>query len=444
MRQAEVFKVLQRLQNASPLDPDPVNENSENFADWYVENLHGQPQDDVIERLKLQVLSSAGARHAYLFTGTIGSGKSTELRRLAFELKNAGQFAAVVNIADYLNPQEPIGLPDLLMAISLGTWEAAAKVMGVQPETGQRLAWWESLLQSRPEGKDLEISGGIVKLKFALQTNPTYRERMRKYFEASLDELVRETNTFLRTTAENIRVHLHLPPDAKCMLLVDSLEQFGGLASAGQDDQVLSSVIALFNHHSQQLRLDGWSVLYSVPPLLQKLAPGIAAIFPRTSYLTSAHVFLDRKDDIDRATVDQKLIPLLKKRLGAQAGELFADEVLRDMVVKSGGDLRNLMRIAADAVLEGLANQQFPVSQILLNKVYNVLRRPYLPLPQDAQQRLAHVREHKEPLLQTPADWPKVMSDLAAKRILLYLNGTEWYDVHPLLRDEVSAQQKLV
>jgi hypothetical protein len=31
------------------------------------------------------------------------------------------------------------------------------------------------------------------------------------------------------------------------------------------------------------------------------------------------------------------------------------------------------------------------------------------------------------------------MSDLAEKRVLLYRNGTDWYDVHPLLRDAVRA-----
>ena len=441
MQQEDIFKVLQNLQNTDPLDPDPEHGSDHLFDDWYVPQLGGASDGDVIERLKLQILASVGGHHAYLFTGTIGSGKSTELRRLAYALNNSQQFATVINIADYLNPQEELGLPDVLMAVALGAWEAAAKVQGVALTDDVKLQWWDNLLAIRPKGKELEIGGGPLKLKLALKNNPSYRQRLRQFLEGGLDELVRETNQFLQTTAEQICSKRDMSESGKCVLLVDSLEQFGGSALAGHEDPVLQSLIALFNHHGSQLCFGGWSVVYSVPPLLQKLAPGVTAHFPSTSYLTSAHVFVDRKDEIDSATVDGKLLPLLKKRLGEKpAKDLFEEGVLRDMVVMSGGDLRFLLRIAADALLAGLPKNQFPINQTMVNKVYDVLRRPYLPLPKDVQERLKYVRKHKEPLLNTSADWTRAMSDLAAKRILLYLNGTEWYDVHPLLRS-VPAEE---
>ena len=441
MQREDIFKVLQNLQNTAPLDPDPEHDPEHLFRDWYVPQLGGASDGDVIERLKLQILASVGGHHAYLFTGTIGSGKSTELRRLAYSLKQAKQFATVINIADYLNPQEELGLPDVLMAVALGAWEAAAKVQGVALPDDVKLQWWDNLLAMRLEGKELKIGGGPLKLKLALKNNPSYRQRLRKFLEGGLDELVRETNQFLQTTAEQICSKRGMSESGKCVLLVDSLEQFGGSAVAGHEDPVLQSLIALFNHHGSQLRFGGWSVVYSVPPLLQKLAPGVTAHFPSTSYLTSAHVFVDRKDEIDSATVDGKLLPFLKKRLGEKpAQDLFEEGVLRGMVEMSGGDLRFLLRIAADALLAGLTKDQFPVNQATMSQVYDMLRRPYLPLPTDVKKRLKYVRKHKEPLLNTSADWTRAMSDLAAKRILLYLNGTEWYDVHPLLRS-VPAEE---
>jgi hypothetical protein len=440
MNQQDVIKVLQRVQNTEPLDPDQGDaERAQRYSDWYVHNLHGTKANDVIELLKIQIQSVVGSRHAYLFTGTIGSGKSTELRKLAFDLKKEKHWATVINIADYLNPQEPVGLPDLLMAISLGAWEAAAKAMGIDPEAGKRWAWWESLLTSGVELKDIELSSGFAKAKFALQANPVYRERLRKFFEGSLDDFVREANQFLVQLAEDLRRYLRLHEDAKCVLLVDSLEQFGGFAAAGQDDKVLQSLVQVFNLHSQKLKLSGWSVLYSVPPLLQKFAPSVAAVFTPSRPLTSAHVYLDRQDSEDGTTIDEKLIPLLLRRLGDNAYQIFTKEALRDLVIKSGGDLRNLMRLVVNAMVDGLANQQFPITEQALERVYDTFRLPYLPLPKDAIGRLKHVRQHKSPLLDTQADWPKVMSDLASKRILLYLNGTEWYDVHPLLRQHVDA-----
>ncbi len=86
-------------------------------------------------------------------------------------------------------------------------------------------------------------------------------------------------------------------------------------------------------------------------------------------------------------------------------------------------------------VKEGYSENTLPVSQALVSRVYDNLRRPYLPLPQDTKLRLQAVMKLHEVQLDTASDWQHVISDLAQKRLLLYLNGTEWYGVHPLLRD---------
>lgn len=108
-----------------PLDPneaDPIA--AREFHELYVPDLHDRLGDSTVQKLKLDVLSAAGGRHAYLFSGTIGSGKSTELRRLANELRPAN-FALVVNAQDYLNPQLELSISELLIAMSLAVWEAS-------------------------------------------------------------------------------------------------------------------------------------------------------------------------------------------------------------------------------------------------------------------------------------------------------------------------------
>lgn len=439
----KVIPVLQCLQNEAPLDPDPADPKAaQNYQDLYISDLH-VAQGDVVKRLALEVESSLGSRHVYLFSGTIGSGKSTELRRLANRLRDDQQYALVVNVMEYLNPQIPVGVADLLMAMALGVWEAWAKAQNIDANAGERWNWWASLLAMRPEGKELEISGGPIKLKMALHANPTFRERLRKYFEFNLDTLVSEINQFFAALGDEIRSDKGLAETAHLVVIVDSLEHFGGQATPGKTDDVLQSLLGIFNTFNAYLRIDGWSVIYSVPPLLHKLAPGVAATFgmSTTYYLTSAHVFRDRSNALDDDTIDQKLIPLLLRRLGtAQQPELIGRPELRDIVKMTGGDLRDLLRTLRAALLAGLTDNTFPVTQAQLERVYNDLRRPYLPLPQDTAERLRQIHRDKEAYLATAADWQLVISDLAQKRVLLYLNGTEWYDVHPLLRDPLKAQ----
>lgn len=133
-------------------------------------------------------------------------------------------------------------------------------------------------------------------------------------------------------------------------------------------------------------------------------------------------------------------MPLVRKRIGeAHVAALIGDLEIRNLIEMTGGDLRDLIRAVRAVLLAGLGdNNSFPVEQAHLEQVYNDMRRPYLPLPVSTQTRLAYVAKHFKPELQDQADWPHVISDLAQKRILLYLNGSEWYGVHPLLRGSVS------
>ena len=428
--------ILQLLQDPGPLDPnkaDPVA--AANYENFYVKNLHSG-QGDTISRLKLEIETSAGGRHAHLFSGTIGSGKSTELRRLADELR-PDNYALVINAQEYLNPQLPLSISELLLAMALGIWEATAKELGVDSSSGERWAWLVSLASAGVEFKEGELSGGFAKVKVALHSNPTTRERIRQFHEARLDKLVTEIQVFFSECAEKIRTKKKLKLDAKMLLVVDSLEHFGGSAAPGQVDEVFVSLQRTFNTYASSLRLPEWTVVYSVPPLLHKLAPGIANAFGETStyFLTSAHVFNDRAETLDDDTVNKKLVPLVRKRVGDSViDRLIGPPELVRIIEMTGGDLRDLIRCVRAVLLKALAGNSFPVTQADLEQTFNDLRRPYLPLSDKTRDRLRYVARHHNVPLADDSDWPLIISDLTQKRVLLYLNGQEWYGVHPMLR----------
>lgn len=445
MNRQDIFPILQRLQDPGPLDPDVAQADSaKEYADLYIENLHDR-HGDTINKLRFDIESSAGGRHAHLFSGTIGSGKSTELRRLANDLR-PDNFALVIDAENYLNPQMPLSISELLLAMALGVWEATAKEIGVEAGTGERWNWWISLFSAGVELKEGELSGGIAKIKLALQSNPTVRERIRQFHEARLDQLVSQIESFFEDCASRIREHKKLQATAKMLLIVDSLEHFGGNSAPGQPDEIFASVLRMFNTYSRYLRLPEWTVVYSVPPLLHKLAPGIANAFGMTStyFLTSVHVFEDRSTKVDAATVGTKLVPLVRKRVGEAIIErLIQPEELRRVIEMTGGDLRDLIRAMRAVLLKALSEDKFPVSKEHLEQTFNDLRRPYLPLSDRTRERLQHVSKHYDVPLADESNWASVMSDLTQKRVLMYLNGTEWYGVHPMLRSaiETSAAQ---
>ena len=283
MKFDEIVPILQRLQDPGPLDPNPADSKAaQEFKALYIKDLHAA-HGDVAHKLALEIKTSSGTQHGYLFSGTIGSGKSTELRRLAQELRHSGNYALVINAQDYLNPQMPIGIVDLLLALALAAWEATAKELGLDSSSGERWNWLKSVFSADVQITGIELATDVVKLKASLKSNPTVRERIRQYHEARLDVLVSQINEFLVDSATKIKAEKGWDTTAKMVLIVDSLEHFGGQAAAGQPDDVFISLQRMFNTFATYLRLDGWSVVYSVPPLLHKLAPGIANAFGATA-----------------------------------------------------------------------------------------------------------------------------------------------------------------
>lgn len=439
MNPETVTTVLQKLEEQGPLDP----KNSDEFARYYVPDLHSQ-YGDVVTALATDIETASGGRHAYLFTGTIGSGKSTELNRLAQHLERKGHYALVFDAREYLNEQLDLGIPDLLMAISLAVWEAVCKMQGLDPEHGQRWNWWRNLFTTEVEAKEVTATVGLAQMKFALRDNATLRARMRHHHQGLLDSLVQEVSEFMRESAETIRFQKQLKDGKKLVLVVDSLEHFGGKAALGQTDDVLNSILTMFNTYARHLQLPDWSVVYSVSPLLPKLSPGLFNAFGMSSTyaLTSAHVYLDRSTQPDTKVIDEQLVPLLQKRLSAEGAALFTVAQLQEIVRTSGGDLRDMLRMTRSALLKAHAAQSYPVNDVQLTQTFADLRRPYLPLPKQTRERLQYVADYFDIPLDNDEDWPRIMADLAQKRILQYRNGQEWYGVHPLLQSALKPPER--
>lgn len=444
-----LYPIIANLRLIEPLDSDPSADNFQQYGDWYQEGLHGKGRNEVIETIFTSIITAPGARQVYLFTGTIGSGKSTELRRLAHKMRQKEHFSVVVDVLRYLDPQQKPHITDLLMAIALGVTDAACQALK-QSEFRQIaydrfITFWRTEIKIENIEVGVDIANvGTAKIQAALQSNPVFRQKLRDRFESSLEALVEAVNQYMGKMASAIKAAKKLPDRAKCLLIVDSLEHFGGFALPGKNDEVLDGILTIFNQQNRHLRINGWSVLYSVSPLLQRFCPGLLALFGSTNYfpLTSAHVYKDHSDAADHETIDNILLPLLKKRFNLDGAPsvaaLMGDEALKTIIQKSGGDLRDLLRFTASALLQGITEDTFPVSATTLTKVFRNLAGPYLPLPQNTLTRLRYVNKHKKPPLENPEDWGVVMADLIAKRVLVYKNGEEWFDVHPLIRDHLA------
>jgi hypothetical protein len=434
-------EILGSLQDPGPLDPDNRKGAAEEFEAFHVPGLHGAAQSSMA-RLANDIDVARGHRNVYLFSGTIGSGKSTELRKLAHELRQRGHYVVVIDAQKLLSPHVELGPVELLLGIAIGLWDVIARdLVKVDPATGERFNSLLSFFRKIPALEEITANLSFASLKTRLTDNPTFREAMRTHSLASLDSFVEEFGNFVSGLADTVRAH---PKYAKRVLIVDGMEHFGGLAAAGSKDKVFESLKELFNTHSSRLRIPEWDTVYSVPPLLSKIAPGMANTFGAAQlyFLASAHVFHDRTEQPDDETITKKLIPMVQKRLGGEevANTLIPVALQRQLIENTGGDLRDLLRAMRSALLHAYTDSAASVDETHLKSVFNTMRQPYLPLTLDAQERMAQVLQTHEVKPANADDWAPLIGDLAQKRVLMYLNGSEWFGVHPLLRDAVRKR----
>lgn len=115
-----------------------------------------------------------------LFSGFRGSGKSTELRRLAKCLRGAGYLVVLSDLDDYLNLTVPIDISDFLMTVAGAFSEGLVQAKLLDEDPAQQGFWSRSrdfLTQSRVE---LEVSADLspVQLKANLKSDPSFKKRL--------------------------------------------------------------------------------------------------------------------------------------------------------------------------------------------------------------------------------------------------------------------------
>lgn len=427
-----------------PLDPA----NAADFA-LYVPELHINRHDglviDPVSRLAAQIERVEGTR-VWLFTGNIGSGKSTELRRLRQKLKDAGCIVFLADAAEYINLNQKIEIGDFLISVTAAFAQQAGDYLGSdQIESG----YWERIVNflANTAIEVKEVSGGTAAeagvpgvgkfsfkgdLKAALIRDPVVKERVQAHLRGHLAGLARDLEDYRSGIIDRIRAKAGA--DAKVVLVIDSLERLRGTGEA--NDEVFSSVRAMFGQYADMLRLEDIQTIYSVAPYLVKLAPQLAGILGAGTlcHLTTTHVFKARSRDLD---VDGgvKVIRDIVARRYPDWATLIPEGALNRAIEASGGDLRDLFRILSILLLELEFSDDVDAA---LRYSLEQIRRDMTWITASHLERLRHLAEHKAPRLVDETDMDALVHDLETKRVLMYRNGEDWYDVHPLLRDQVE------
>jgi hypothetical protein len=388
--------------------------------------------EDPVELLRRSIEWSPSNTSAQLLSGFRGAGKSTELRRLKRDLTRAGYLVLLFDVGDYLSPSSPIDISDFVIVVA-GALSDELDAAEVLPRSAKREGYWTRLtnfMQSRVEFESITGKVGAVNIKANLRTDPTFRRRLQEHAAGHLAELVSDMRTYVHETVNAI------PADALgegLVLIADSIENISGTITNAQDVQ--ESLERLFTSQAANLHLSGVHVVYTVPPWLKIRAPGISARF--SGGLQMLHPMTVREREGKRVPRQPSLDALC--RVVTARGEwerlLGARDVLDRLALESGGHLRDLLRVLSEIVRRA---NRLPVDAPTVQRAITQVKSELLPIAIEDARWLQRIAETNDASLEEIERLPRFVTFLDSLLVLCYRSdGEDWYDVHPLVRDEV-------
>jgi hypothetical protein len=423
-------KQLFRALKDEPLRPDDAR---------YVDFYSGHPEDPV-RRLAEQI-EFLEVESFQMFSGFRGSGKTTELNRLGNRLRDNGMVVLYGDALQYVNSAAPLDIVTLLFSIT-GSFNDALQEKGYADQLHE--GYWERFTNFLTrtnvdlEKMGLKVGGEVAAadFKFNLRQTPTFRQRLAEKIAGSLKELSDEVYRFFADALEVIR--RKDGPDTRVVFLFDQLEQIRG--SGLEQEAVIRSVEAIFANHIDLLRVPSFHVVYTVPPWLKTMLPGLTIeTLPALGVWKNDD---DRTRNIDHCNA---LRDVVIKRFDHKNFERFfgcieanGECVLADRLVESsGGSLRDLLRLNGEAVLSAIT---IPADETAIQRAITKVRSQFLPIPLSDAKWLSRVALTRSDALtdRTPQQVARFSLFLDTHLVFQLRNGTEWYDVHPLIREETN------
>ena len=396
-------EVLNLFDPRSPLGMDQLDA-------YYVARPHA-PLDPM--KIYLKVTNRPAK---VLFCGHRGSGKSTELTRLAKDLED--EFFVVRFSARSLDLAD-LNYVDIALATAIALFRAAserASDVEIPDSLWRDVHDWmtneitsETTVAKTTSGA---FGGRIQALFFSIEAKygkeTSTRDTMRERLLPRVNDLIDRVNE----VCQKIEAATGRPP----LLIFEDI-----------DKTDLAQARELFFEHSTTLNSPACHIIYTFPISLYYSSEFTGRIGDYSRHFTLPNISLHDKDGVSNPAGREALTNVVLRRA---PDKLFAPGVLDQITELSGGLVRNLVRIVSDAALRALTVDSPVITREIVEEVAadmtNDYRRLLLP-------------EHHEELRRAQSSKTIVPNETVQQlldnlSLLEYLNTETWCDVTPVVR----------
>jgi hypothetical protein len=374
--------------------------------------------------------------HQQLVSGHRGSGKSTELRRLQQELRDAKLFAVYLDVEDLLDLGE-LRYQDVLVAIAQAVErDLRAAGVAINKELLEELrTWFDERILTNEQKRDIEASlkaeasiegklpflaRALASITSQIKSGSSQKQEIRHKLEQELSGFIERLNILLKDAQRNISGKGFVD----LVVLVDGLEKMQyHLLNDGESTHSL-----LFIHHAAQLRAPQCHLVYTVPISLAFRA-SLGNSFSDAPFLLPM---------VDNTCPEGKtcLREVVSKRI--DIARVFDAEATVDTLIEmSGGavrDLLRLIRMACDDALDQITKRDAEAAVRSLTTEFDRFLKDedIAPLLEVAQTRTISYNDTAARLL-----------ELRMVHEYQNLLDERWADIHPALRRTRRLQRKL-
>lgn len=388
----------------------------------------------MLRRLKITA-GDPVAESTQLFAGFRGTGKTTELSRVDQGLREHGGFISLkFRARDYHHMSDALSIEEMVLVLAAGIADAAVEVLG--EDRVARLAGggiWERarrFLEGQFSEGGLTLNLGPLQIKSALRGGVGFRNDLEAALRRHPDRLQEFLHDLVRELVASVHPH-------KLVIFVDELDKFQ--VPSARTASVYQAMADLFFHYSGVLRLPGCHTIYTIPPYLGFLNPGLANAYGgRIHILPSVKVRSRPPDLTPHPPGVAALCEVLARR--CDLDRLFGDVVesaVSRLAVMSGGQFRDLCHLMRE-VLEIASEKGLPVE---LGAVHSAVEAygGAKTLMREHREIVAAVTERGDLSTLSQQLLGALAGAMDQHLVLCYWNGDFWYDVHPLVRRSLES-----
>lgn len=394
--------------------------------------------DRPLARLR-QAVKAAPKNGKIIFAGHRGCGKSTLLAKFTRSMQQENYFVVFFSIAEMVEMSD-VNHVNILYAIALMLLSKATKQqVPIPPQTQASLLDWLTTTQTQTVSRELKaevgVGGDLFKMISAkLKSEDTFREEIKKTYERKISQLAAKT--------DEIAGYIQAATGKQVLVVIDDLDKLD-----------LALVESIYRGNVKSLFLPNFQIIFTIPISVVRDVELVGTLqsegISRIEQFAVAKFFPQEQAHDPTAEPIAQTVDVFLDVLGKRVPEeLIEPEIAKQMVLHSGGVMRELVRIARECCTECMLvldsepdRTDVKIDQEILTAALRNLRNDFARgLGKNLYDLLTLTYENLTPPDAVSEDFLKLLHGLY---VLEYLNDDLWYDVHPIVVD-LLRRKKLI